>query len=378
MHRMGLINFWLYDYEEFFFADGKLMLRGLNASGKSITTQSFIPFILDGDRRPSRLDPFGSTDRRMEYYFLNDTENDDVTGYLFLEFKKEDTDEYRTIGIGQRVQRGRNGMGFWGFVVLDGRRVGYGISLVRDAGGLNIPLSMKELENQLGNNNFITTSSGEYKEAVNKYLFGFQRIDLYEQYVNLLIKVRAPKLSKEFKPSKVYDILNDSLQTLSDDDLRPMVETMEKLDEMEMRLSNLRLMEKELSAIKNEYERYNRFMLSKKAGIYVERHKKTEEEKNKTYEIRKENGQLGSDIEDLRRENETLLEEIKKAEEKIALFGESDLMKLSKEIEELEEEINTVKDQIKIIESRIEERKKKAEDKRSKKKSEETDRKSVV
>lgn len=57
MNRIGFVNFWLYDEEDFEFADGKLLLRGQNASGKSITTQSFIPFILDGDRTPSRLDP---------------------------------------------------------------------------------------------------------------------------------------------------------------------------------------------------------------------------------------------------------------------------------------------------------------------------------
>ena len=58
MNRIGFVNFWLYDDEVFSFADGKLLLRGQNGSGKSITTQSFIPFILDGDRTPSRLDPF--------------------------------------------------------------------------------------------------------------------------------------------------------------------------------------------------------------------------------------------------------------------------------------------------------------------------------
>ena len=87
MNRIGFVNFWLYDEEEFEFVDGKLLLRGQNASGKSITTQSFIPFILDGDRTPSRLDPFGSSDRRMEYYFLGEEGKDESTGYLFLEFK---------------------------------------------------------------------------------------------------------------------------------------------------------------------------------------------------------------------------------------------------------------------------------------------------
>ena len=48
MHRLGFLNFWLYDCEEFWIRDGHFLLRGNNASGKSITTQSFIPFLLDG------------------------------------------------------------------------------------------------------------------------------------------------------------------------------------------------------------------------------------------------------------------------------------------------------------------------------------------
>ena len=58
---------------------------------------------------------------------------------------------------------------------------------------------------------------------VNKYLFGFPRMDQYEQYIQLLIKVRAPKLSKEFKPKLVYEILNESLQTLTDEELDEMI-----------------------------------------------------------------------------------------------------------------------------------------------------------
>ena len=95
MNRIGFVNFWLYDEEDFEFEDGKLLLRGQNGSGKSITTQSFIPFVLDGDRTPSRLDPFGSSDRRMEYYFLGEEGKEESTGYLFLEFWKEDSGEYR-------------------------------------------------------------------------------------------------------------------------------------------------------------------------------------------------------------------------------------------------------------------------------------------
>ena len=77
----------------------------------------------------------------------------------------------------------------------------------------------------LGDETPFTDVPGEYKKLVNKHLFGFGRAEQYEQFIRLLVKVRAPKLSKEFKPSKVTDILNDSLQTLTDEDLRPMVDS---------------------------------------------------------------------------------------------------------------------------------------------------------
>ena len=194
MNRIGFVNFWLYDDEVFSFADGKLLLRGQNGSGKSITTQSFIPFILDGDRTPSRLDPFGSNDRRMEYYFLNDGEKEEATGYLYLEFQKGN--RYRTIGIGQQAQRGKP-MGFWGFVVLDGRRIGFDFNLYREVGDTKIAYTKQEMKKELGENNLFTETQKDYMRFVNKHIFGFPRLEQYEQFIRLLIKVRAPKLSKE-------------------------------------------------------------------------------------------------------------------------------------------------------------------------------------
>lgn len=133
MHRLGFRHFWLYDKEDFIIEDGHLLLRGSNASGKSITTQSFIPFILDGNRSPERLDPFGSRDRKMDYYLLGDGKYDESTGYLFLEFKKKDLDVYLTIGIGLRAQKGKS-MDFWGFCLNDGRRIGYDFELYEKLG----------------------------------------------------------------------------------------------------------------------------------------------------------------------------------------------------------------------------------------------------
>lgn len=270
MNRMGFVNFWLYDEETFDLCDGKILLRGQNGAGKSIATQSFIPFILDGDKTPRRLDPFGTKDRRMEYYFLGEgqAEKEESTGYLFLEFVKPETGQYRTIGIGQRAQRGKP-MSFWGFILLDGRRIGYDLELYKQVGSSKIPYAKQDLKKVLGEQALFTDMQGEYKALVNKYLFGFPRMDQYEQFIQLLIKVRAPKLSNVFKPKTVYEILNDSLQTLTDEELRAMVDAMEKMDHIQGNLEDLQAAQKETQVIRTEYTRYNQFMLGRKAKAYL-------------------------------------------------------------------------------------------------------------
>lgn len=317
MNRIGFVNFWLYDEEEFEFVDGKLLLRGQNASGKSITTQSFIPFILDGDRTPNRLDPFGSSDRRMEYYFLGEEGKDESTGYLFLEFKKGETEEYRTIAIGQRAKRGKP-MDFWGFVILDGRRIGHDLQLYKEVGSSKIPFDRREMKGELGEDNFFTTSQSEYKKAVNQYIFGFRKAEQYEQFIRLLVKVRAPKLSKEFKPTKVYEILNDSLQTLTDEDLRAMVDAMEKMDEIQDSLELLKRAFDDVKIIRNEYIRYNQYMLAKKAQAYMAVKLRVEEEKReleflerKRREMEKEQGEGNLRLADL--EEQKKLKETERA-----------------------------------------------------------------
>lgn len=107
-HKMGLINFWYYDEQVFPFVKGRMLLRGSNGSGKSVTMQSVVPLLLDGDLSPERLDPFGSRDRKMVNYLLEDDDpREERTGYLYLEFKREDSPTYCTVGMGIRARRGR-------------------------------------------------------------------------------------------------------------------------------------------------------------------------------------------------------------------------------------------------------------------------------
>ena len=373
MNRIGFVNFWLYDEEDFEFEDGKLLLRGQNGSGKSITTQSFIPFVLDGDRTPSRLDPFGSSDRRMEYYFLGEEGRDEATGYLYLEFKKEESDEYRTIGIGQRAKRGKP-MDFWGFLLLDGSRIGTDLHLYKEIGSSRIPLDKREVKAVLGEENLFTDSQSEYKKLVNQHIFGFRKAEQYEQFIRLLVKVRAPKLSKEFKPTKVYEILNDSLQTLTDEDLRAMVDAMEKMDEIQDSLEMLNRAFDDVKIIRNEYTRYNQYMLAKKAQAYMAKRQevsgmqqqleKQEQEIKETKERQKEstdrlnaleerkqlaeterNGLLDLDLEEIDRKLDYAKTQRDEAAQKEARW-ESKIQEYKERIWEAEQQLREIEDRL--------------------------------
>ena len=270
MNKLGFLNFWLYDQEEFSLQDGHILLRGNNAAGKSITTQSFVPFILDGDRRPERLDPFGSRDRKMEFYLLGDNEQEESTGYLYLEFRKPGTEEYRTIGVGMRAQQGK-GIDFWGFCLRDGRRIGpNGLVLYEKMDSQNLPLSKQKLRKLIGDPGCWAESQTAYKEMVNDQIFGFEDIRQYDQLVQLLIMVRAPKLSKDFRPTEVKKLLNLSLQVLTDDDLSAMVSTMEQMDNLEDTLHGYQAAMQDARIIRNEYNRYNQYILGRKGQAYLD------------------------------------------------------------------------------------------------------------
>ena len=124
IHRVGLINFWYYDEEEFYFLQGRMLLRGANGSGKSVTMQSFIPLLLDGNMRPERLDPFGSRARKIENYLLEEgDEREERIAYLYMELKRIESEMYTTIGIGMRARKNKK-MDIWYFGITDGRRIG--------------------------------------------------------------------------------------------------------------------------------------------------------------------------------------------------------------------------------------------------------------
>lgn len=279
MNKLGFVNFWLYDWEEFSFSQGHLLLRGENGAGKSVTTQSFIPFMLDGDLRPYRLDSFGSKDRKMSYYLLGE-EKEESTGYLYLEFVKPERGLYRTLVVGLRARRSSSTVEFWGFCLSDGRRIGTGpedFALFETKGSQHISLTRQEVHNRFGDGENWVERGSDYKQMVNRMLFGCAEMEQYDRLLRLLIQLRKPKLSKDFSPRLVQDILNASLQPLSEEDIAPMVNSMEKMDTIQHRLEALEQSLQQARQLRNEYIRYNQYMLGKKAHHYLTARQLTQE-----------------------------------------------------------------------------------------------------
>ena len=338
MNRIGFVNFWLYDEEIFELKDGKLLIRGSNGSGKSVTTQSIVSFILDGDRSPERLDPFGSTGRKMEYYFLQDGEKDEQTGYIFLELKKVSTEQYLTLGIGQKASKGKQ-MDFWGFILNDGRRIGIDFELYRESGGIKTPFSEKDLLRRLGDKNKFATTQRDYIEMVNKELFGFSQIGYYKKLINFLLKIRTSKLSTGIKPVDVYRILKDSLQVLEDGDLRILADTLETMDNMQMNNEERQREMKSLLNLKSEYDRYNRFILWKKANTYNENKNEYEKLEKTLKENFKEIEKLKNQKDSTTIEIENILKRLDEIKDEIKIVEAMDLEKHVRNLAELEKKL---------------------------------------
>lgn len=117
----------------------------------------------------------------------------------------------------------------------------------------------------------------DYMEYVNRQIFGFETVEEYKEMIDLLIQLRTPKLSKDFKPSVVSDILSDSLQPLSDEDLRPMSEAIENMDTMNLNLKAREAGYQAAEKIQRVLDRYNRLTLFEKADRCCENQKKLSE-----------------------------------------------------------------------------------------------------
>lgn len=353
--KIGLLNFWYFDDEVFEFYDGKLLLRGGNGSGKSVTMQSFIPLILDGNKTPSRLDPFGTKEKRIEDYLLGPSDSqqeEDAIAYLYMETYNKEKEKYLTIGIGLHAKRGRP-TDFWGFALKDGKRIGIDFNLYKSYSN-KVLMTKKELKANIGIDNLFVETQKEYKTMVNELLFGFKDINSYDEFINVLLQLRSPKLSKEYTPTKLMAILSSVLQPLTDDDIRPLSEAIEDTNKTREKINTLNSNIKALSNLLKVYQNYNEINLYNKALNVFEINKVINNDKKSSLEKEKNIKNIQSRLKEIEENINKLEQELVEITTKLSSIDNKDIKNYTEQLNELNDNISKTNTLINTIKSRLE------------------------
>lgn len=228
--RAGLIDMFYYDAEEFWFHDGRLLLRGNNGTGKSKVLALTLPFLLDGELAPHRVEPDGDRQKKMEWNLLlgGKHPHPERLGYTWLEFGRRAADgsaEFRTIGCGLKAVTGRGIARHWFFVTT--QRVGAGLELLPAS---RVPLTREKLREEIGGQGMVYDRAADYRRAVDEAMFGLGE-HRYAALINLLIQLRQPQLSKKPDEKLLSRALTESLPPLSPGLVTTVAEAFRGLDE---------------------------------------------------------------------------------------------------------------------------------------------------
>src|SRR6266545_1714574 len=234
--RAGLVDLFLYDDEEFRFRDGHLLLRGNNGTGKSKVLALMLPFLLDGELAPHRVEPDADPGKRMEWNLLLGGRYQERLGYTWLELGRlaeDGSPAYLTLGCGLKAVAGRGIAARWFFVTT--RRVGVDLRLVSQVG---TALVRDRLVEALGDSGRVFDHAEAYRRAVDEHLFhlGPER---YDALVNLLIQLRAPQLSKRPDADKLSRALSQALGPVDQAVLADVAESFHDLEQQRDELRGL-------------------------------------------------------------------------------------------------------------------------------------------
>ncbi len=274
--RLGLVDLYYYDDEQFWFHDGRLLLRGNNGTGKSKVLALTLPFLLDGSLHPRRVEPDADPKKRMEWNLLlggahGSTER---IGYAWVEFGRVDADgidHFLTLGIGLKAAAGRGIVKQWYFT--SDRRIG-DLRLVDADRVVLTPERLRDHLASAGSGQVYTTQDA-YQRAVDEALFHLGA-DRYAALIDLLIQLRQPQLSKKPDEKAFSAALTEALAPLDQGVVADVAESFRSLEEERIGISEARETLAAAEAFLGHYRAY--------ARVAARRHTTAVREANSAYE----------------------------------------------------------------------------------------------
>ncbi|ATG51357.1 TIGR02680 family protein [Brachybacterium vulturis] len=229
--RLGLIDLFYYDDEQFWFHDGRLLLRGNNGTGKSKVLALTLPFLLDGSTAPRRVEPDADPKKRMDWNLLlgGAHPHSERTGYSWAEFGRVDadgTEHFTTLGIGLKAAAGRGVVKTWWFTST--RRIG-DLRLLDES---RIVLTQERLRDELASTSAgqVHTTQAAYRRAVDEALFRLGE-ERYGALIDLLIQLRQPQLSKKPDEKALSAALTEALAPLDQAVVADVAESFRSLED---------------------------------------------------------------------------------------------------------------------------------------------------
>lgn len=255
--RLGLVELFHYDSEEFWFRDGHLLLRGNNGTGKSKVLSLTLPFLLDAQLKSSRIEPDGDSGKKMSWnLLLNSYER--RNGYAWIEFGRiaeDGTPRYLSLGAGLSAVAGRPQVESWFFVVEDADnapRINRDLWLMSDQ---RVVLTKERLREALHGYGQVFDTATSYRRAVDERLFhlGAKR---YEALMDTLIQLRQPQLSKRPDESALSNALTEALPPLAPELLGDVAEALGQLEEDRRQLEEYQALAKAIERFEERYRIY--------------------------------------------------------------------------------------------------------------------------
>lgn len=260
--RAGLLNLFEYAEQTFTFSGGHLLLRGHNGAGKSKALELLLPFVLDGDITPTKLDPFRTNARNMKWNLLMGGRHDNRVGYAWLEFSRQrhGQPQYVTAVVGVKATQDHSSAQTW-FAVLQDVRVGYDVSFINEA--TREPYPRKRLAGELGDGAWVTDVAQDYRDRLNELLFGFApNSNRYATMLELQRQLRKPQLSASLDPEHLSGILSRALPEVGRDHVAQIGQSLDHIEQLRNELEVARANHQQLQGFVGLYETYAKALLA--------------------------------------------------------------------------------------------------------------------
>ena len=244
LHRAGIVNVYQYDNEVLHFGGGRLLLRGVNGSGKSTAMNMLLPFLLTA--RQGRIDAAGEQSGILKSWMLSGRDDAQPVGYLWIEFERRG--EYLTCGCGIKANRQSDTVTTWWFVTS--KRPGVDVTLAERG---SVPLSADGLRVALdGDEVFSDRRRRDYRREVEHRLFAGASID---QHIGLINVVRSPRVGDRIDVDLPAHLL-DALPQLSE---QALAEAAQPLDDLEEHRRNVAELARTSAAIRGLLDVYRSY-----------------------------------------------------------------------------------------------------------------------